>query len=381
LRLNRYNDGNTGYPVPGDIFHTNMLTIGFARRFAPYKRALLLFRDPERLKKILNNPEYPVQILFAGKAHPANQAGKDLITKINEFSKIDGFKGKIVFVEDYNMHIARALITGVDVWLNTPRRPLEASGTSGQKVTINGGINFSVLDGWWIEGYNGQNGWAIGEDRHIDNPEEQDNIDSESLYNILENEVVPLYYKQNKKGISSEWIKKSKMSLQSNITAFGSNRMVWEYLQKFYMPIMMRGERYAQEEYTKLYQFSAWKNRIQRHWDKVRLNLKNDQNFDVDYRILSAGESREIIIDLNSGGLTSSDLKVEVTLQLQDVPYGYKQMKIFPMGLVKEEGRNFEYRATIKAENDGAYVFNCRVLPTHNDLYNPNETHFIKWLD
>jgi len=381
LRLKRYNGEDNGYPEPDKIFHTDMLTIGFARRFAPYKRALLLFRDPERLKKILNNPDYPVQILFAGKAHPANQAGKDLISKINEYSKMDGFKGKIVFVEDYNMHIARALITGVDVWLNNPRRPLEASGTSGQKVTINGGINLSVLDGWWIEGYNGQNGWAIGEDRHIDNPEEQDNIDSESLYNILENEVVPIYYKQNKNGISSEWIKKSKMSLQSNITAFSSNRMVWEYLQKFYIPMMMRGERYAQEEYTKLYQFSAWKNRIQRHWDKVRLNLKDNQNYDVDYRILSADESREIVIDLNSGGLKSGDLKVEVTLQLQDVHYGYKQLKIFPMGLVKEEGRNFEYRATIKAENEGAYVFNCRVLPTHHDLYNPNETHFIKWLD
>jgi len=271
--------------------------------------------------------------------------------------------------------------SGVDVWLNNPRRPLEASGTSGQKVTINGGINFSVLDGWWIEGYNGQNGWAIGEDRHIDNPEEQDYIDSESLYNTLENEVVPLYYNFNKKGISPGWIKKSKMSLQSNITAFSSNRMVWEYLQKFYIPMMMRGERYAQEEFTKLYQFSAWKNRIQRHWDKVRLNLKNNQNFDVDHRILSAGESREIIIELKNGGLKAGDLKVEVTLQLQDVHYGYKQMKIFPMGLVNEEGNIFEYRANIKAENDGAYVFNCRVIPTHQDLYNPNETQFIKWLD
>ena len=171
------------------------------------------------------------------------------------------------------------------------------------------------------------------------------------------------------------------MSLQSNITAFSSNRMVWEYLQKFYMPMMMRGERYAQEEYTKLYQFSAWKNRIQRHWDKVKLNIKNNHNFDDDYRILSAAENREIIIELNSGGLKSSDLKVEVTLQLHDVQYGYKQMKVFPMGLVKEEGRIFEYRANIKAENDGAYKFNCRVLPTHQDLYSPNETHFIKWLD
>jgi glycogen phosphorylase len=381
LRLNRYSEQNNNYPAAKELFHTDMLTIGFARRFAPYKRALLLFRDPERLKNILNNPKYPVQILFAGKAHPANQAGKDLITAINEYSRMDGFRGKIVFVEDYNMHIARALITGVDVWLNTPRRPLEASGTSGQKVTINGGINFSILDGWWIEGFDGQNGWAIGEDRHFDNPEEQDNIDSLSLYNILENEIVPLYYNQDKNGISSEWIKKSKMSLQSNISKFSSDRMVWEYLQKFYMPMMIRGERYAEEEYTKLYQFSAWKNRIQRHWDNVRLNLKNNETFDVDHRVLSAGENREIIITLNSGGLKASDLKLEITLQLQDVHNGYKQMKTFPMGLVKEDGNIFEYRANITAESDGTYLFNCRVFPIHQDLYNPNETHFIKWLD
>lgn len=273
------------------------------------------------------------------------------------------------------------MVTGVDVWLNTPRRPLEASGTSGQKVTINGGINFSILDGWWIEGFNGQNGWAIGEDRHFDDPEEQDNIDCESLYNILENEIVPMYYNQDKSGISSEWIKKSKMSLQSNIADFSSNRMVWEYLQKFYIPMMIRGERYASEEYTKLYQFSAWKNRIQRHWNNVRIHLLNEATFDVDHRILASGEKREIAIALNSGGLKADDLKVEITLQLQDVHYGYKQMKVFPMGLIKEEGNNFEYRANITAENDGAYLFNCRVLPVHQDLYNANETHLIKWLD
>lgn len=380
IRLNRY-DNNSGYPGSDEIFHSDILTIGFARRFAPYKRALLLFRDPERLKKILNNPEYPVQILFSGKAHPANQAGKDLITKINEYSKMDGFKGKIVFVEDYNIHIARALVTGVDVWLNNPRRPLEASGTSGQKVTINGGINFSILDGWWIEGFNGQNGWAIGEDRHFDDPEEQDKIDCESLYNILENEIVPMYYNQDKSGISTEWIKKSKMSFQSNMAEFSSNRMVWEYLQKFYMPMMLRGERYASEEYTKLYQFSAWKNRIMRHWNNVRIRLLNGESFDVDHRILSAGENREIAIALNSGGLKAEDLKLEITLQLQDVHYGYKQMKVFPMGLVKQEGNNLEYRANITAENDGTYLFNCRVLPVHQDLYNANETHLIKWLD
>jgi starch phosphorylase len=380
-RIERYDENFAGFPGSDEIFKPDILTIGFARRFAPYKRALLLFRDPERLKKILNNPDRPVQILFSGKAHPANQAGKDLISKINEYSRQEGFRGKIVFVEDYNIHIARTLVTGVDVWLNTPRRPLEASGTSGQKVNINGGINFSVLDGWWIEGYNGQNGWAIGEDRHFDDPEEQDRIDSQSIYDILENEIVPLFYERDKNNIPDKWIKKSKMSFHSTISDFSSHRMVWEYLQKFYVLMIGRGERYAHEEHTKLYQFSAWKNRVQRHWNKVGISLKNEETFDVDYRFLAAGEKREIIVLINSGGLKTNDVKVEVTLQLQDVQYGHKQMKVFPMGLVAENDNIFEYRATVAADLDGIYIFNCRIVPTHPDLYNLHETHFIKWLD
>lgn len=380
-RIQRYGENHADYPTSTEVLSPDILTIGFARRFAPYKRALLLFRDPERLKKILNDKDRPVQILFSGKAHPANQAGKDLITKINEYARQEGFRGKIAFVEDYNIHIARALVTGVDVWLNTPRRPLEASGTSGQKVTINGGINFSVLDGWWIEGFNGQNGWAIGEDRHFENPEEQDNLDSDSLYHTLENEIVPLFYNRNKKNIPVEWVNKSKMSFHAGIYDFSSHRMVWEYLQKYYVPMISRGERYAHEEHIKLYQFSAWKNRIERHWNKIHISLKNGKNFDMDYRILAAGESREIAIIVNSGGLKSSDIKAEVTLQLQDIQYGHKQMKIFPMGLVSENENSFEYRANIYAETDGSYTFNCRIIPTHPDLYNPHETHFIKWLD
>jgi len=380
-RIARYSNSSISYPSADEILKPDILTIGFARRFAPYKRALLLFRDKERLKKILNNPDKQVQILFSGKAHPANQAGKDLIAKVNEFSREEGLRGKIIFVEDYNIHIARALVTGVDVWLNNPRRPLEASGTSGQKVTINGGINFSVLDGWWIEGYNGQNGWAIGENRHFDNPEEQDFIDSESTYNILENEIVPLFYNRDKNNIPTDWIQKSKMSFHSSIYDFSSHRMVWEYLQKFYIPMLNRGELYSQEEHTKLYQFSAWKSRIQRHWEKVRITLKNQSSYDVDYRVMSAGESREIAISVNTGGLKSSDIKAEVTLQLQDVQYGHKQMRNFPMGLVSENGETLEYRAHVTADTDGTYSFNCRIIPTHRDLFNPHETQFIKWLD
>ena len=194
LQLQRYGDEEHGFPAPDEIIDDNILTIGFSRRFAPYKRATLIFKDVERLKKILNNPDRPVQILFSGKAHPHNDAGKELIRAINNYARQDGFKGRIIFIEDYNINVSRSLVSGVDIWLNNPRRPLEASGTSGQKVPINGGINFSVLDGWWPEGYNGQNGWIIGTDTEHPDSNHQDNIDANSFYDTLENEIIPLYY-------------------------------------------------------------------------------------------------------------------------------------------------------------------------------------------
>ena len=381
-RIERYGEGYAGYPASQEILQRNALTIGFARRFAPYKRALLIFRDFERISKILNNPTMPVQILFAGKAHPANDAGKDLIRKINELSKQEGFRGNVVFVEGYNMNNARSLVTGVDLWLNTPRRPLEASGTSGQKVPINCGMNFSILDGWWLEGYNGQNGWAIGQNRQYDDHEQQDYDDSQSLYDILENEIVPLYYQRDKNGVPNEWIEKVKLSFHSTISQFSAHRMVWNYLKNYYMPALRRAEKYSQEEYRELHQFAKWKNRVQRLWKKVNLAIINGTAFDEDRRVLSAGESREIILRVDSGGLEAKDLKVEVILERQDAYRGHQDMKVMPMGLVSENGDGqLEYRAHIIAEEDGSYRFNCRVIPTHPDLYNNCETRLIKWLD
>ena len=381
-RIDRYGPDHAGYPAAEEILQPDILTIGFARRFAPYKRSLLLFSDIERLKKIFSREDRPVQVLFAGKAHPANDAGKDLIRKINEYSKEEAFRGKIVFVEGYSMTNARALISGVDVWLNTPRRPLEASGTSGQKVPINGGINFSILDGWWLEGYNGQNGWSIGQNRYYDDNELQDREDAESMYTILENEIIPLYYSRNSKSIPVEWIQIAKQSFHSIISQFSAHRMVWDYVQKYYIPAMKREEKYTQEDYKELHRFATWKNKMERLWDKVHLAVKNGHGMEDDSRILSAGEEREISLLVNSAGIDPDELEVEIILERQDAYKGHQSMKIIPMGLVSKNADNqLEYKANVIAENDGSYWYNCRVLPVHPDMFNAHEVKLIKWLD
>ena len=382
LRIERYGEDRGGYPAAENILDPNALTIGFARRFAPYKRALLLFMDIDRIVRLFADLDRPVQFLFAGKAHPANDAGKDLIRKLNQYAKERGLEGKVVFVEDYNMSNSRALVTGVDVWLNTPRRPLEASGTSGQKVPINFGLNLSILDGWWIEGYNGENGWAIGSEGHYDDHERQDLEDSKSLYDLLENQVIPLFYKRNKKGLPEEWITMLKHAMHSTITQFSAHRMVWDYLTKYYMPAMRRAQRYAQEEYHALHHFSKWRNRMTRLWPEVKMNLQNGYKMDEDFRILSPGEQREIRLVVESENINPQELIAEVTLERQDAFRGHQDMKVVRMGMVSEsdEGAK-EYRAMVTVENDGSYRFNCRILPSHPDFYNPHETRLIKWLD
>jgi starch phosphorylase len=219
----------------GVLINPYALTIGFARRFATYKRASLVMRDIERLLNIVNKPNMPVQILFAGKAHPADEPGKQLIQQVYRTVKKAETGGRIVFIEDYDMNLARYLVQGVDVWMNTPRRPLEASGTSGMKAALNGALNFSVLDGWWREAYNGKNGWSIGRDEQIDDSDQQDAEDAESLYSTLENEIIPLYYDRDPKEISHEWIARVKDNLRTNIPQFSTRRMVKQYVENLYV--------------------------------------------------------------------------------------------------------------------------------------------------
>ena len=216
-------------------FDSNALTLGFARRFATYKRAVLMFRDDDRLKRILNNPDRPVQILFSGKAHPADEPGKQFILQVVQHSREPGFAGRIAFIQDYDINVARYLVQGVDVWLNNPRRPLEASGTSGMKASLNGAPNFSVLDGWWREGFvAGVNGWAIGADANWDDQNAQDANDAESFYATLENEIAPLYYARDADGIPHAWVRKMKAAIKTIAPKFSTQRMVKEYVEKYY---------------------------------------------------------------------------------------------------------------------------------------------------
>ena len=381
-RLNRYGSIDHGYPAADQVLDDNILTIGFARRFAPYKRATLMFKDPERLKRILNNPDRPVQILFAGKAHPHNDAGKELIRAVNQFSKEEGFRGKIIFIEGHTINTSRSLVSGVDVWLNTPRRPLEASGTSGQKVHINGGVNFSILDGWWPEGFNGKNGWVIGNETEHPDHNHQDYLDSQSFYETLENKMVPAFYNRNSQGLPEEWIKIAKESLVSLFTKFSTHTMVWNYVEQFYVPGMQRIQHYSENENAELFKYTRWQNRMRRHWKKIDLRQMAGAVHSEDTRIFSAGESREISVRVNVDSLKTEELRVELILERQDAIHGHQQMEVYPMGIVgKLDDNSFEYKAVVKARTNGSYRFNCRVIPSHPDMFNPHETRLIRWLD
>jgi starch phosphorylase len=255
----------------GHILDPEALTIGFARRFATYKRANLILRDPARLAKILNNPDKPVQLIFAGKAHPKDHPGKELIRQLVHLAQTEGFRNRIVFIEDYNIEVARYMVQGVDLWLNTPRRPLEASGTSGMKVPPNGGINLSVLDGWWCEGYNRENGWAIGAGEDYDDQEYQDEVESTALYDLLENEIVPMFYDRSSDQVPYEWTRIMKNSMRTVNAEFNTHRQVEEYTQRFYRPCMENYERLSKDEYSRAKELAEWRERIFRGWDQVQV--------------------------------------------------------------------------------------------------------------
>ncbi|MBQ9267669.1 MAG: alpha-glucan family phosphorylase [Clostridia bacterium] len=359
------------------MLNPNALTIGFARRFATYKRADLIFKDIERITQILNDPARPVQIIFAGKPHPADVQGQELVKRIYEISNMPQFKGKVILLENYNMYVARYLVSGVDVWLNNPRRPLEASGTSGEKAGLNGVVNFSILDGWWYEGFNGQNGWAIGDDSEYANYELQDNADSISIYNILENQIIPEYYDRDTSGFSKKWLKKMKNSIKTVGGIYNTNRMLCDYLSELYIPQIRRTtSSYANVD--DINAFVDWEKHIRENWNNVNIISSGS----LDELSTNAGDSTKMTCKIYLGNLKPSDILLELYYGKFSDSSQLVESKYQPMTLKNElENNVYEYETELSIDNGGSYGYTFRALPTHPLLINKQDLSLVKWLE
>ena len=355
----------------------NALTIGFARRFATYKRATLIFRDLERITQILNNENRPVQLIFAGKAHPADKEGQDLIRYIHEISMKPQFKGKIFVLENYNIGIARYLVSGVDVWLNNPRRPMEASGTSGQKASVNGVINFSVLDGWWAEGYDSKNGWTIGTNDEYESYEIQDDADSTSIYNVLEKKIIPTYYDKDKNGISSKWLRIMKNSIISTGGRYSTSRMVSDYTDKLYMPLINLTDKYY-KDLSNVADLNEWKSKMLINWDKIKIEqINNLDNISID-----AGNKIEVNCKVTLPDISAENITVEVYAGRITENGRIEDIVVIPMDLAEanDETREYLYKAKLELSTGGSYGYTFRVMPRHNMILDPENLNLIKWI-
>jgi glycogen phosphorylase len=354
----------------------DILTIGFARRFATYKRATLLFSDPERLARLLNDPQRPVLLIFAGKAHPSDQPGQQLIRVIHEFSRRPEFVGKILLLEGYDLSLGRKLVAGVDVWLNNPEYPMEASGTSGQKAGINGVINLSVLDGWWGEGYNGENGWAITpHDRHYDagfrNKEE-----ANELLDIVEHQVIPLYYDRNGHGFSEGWVRMSKASMKSTLPHFNSQRMVMDYIRSFYGPAAEQGRVLARNRYQGARDLAAWKDKIRKKWASVAL-----RRVDAGQQAVSAGSRVTIQVAAQLGELKPEDVRLECVIGTEDEHHEFQASDYlgFTASGKLESGETL-FELDMEPPLPGLQLYQIRIYPYNQLLSHRFETGCMIWL-
>ena len=356
----------------------NALMIGFCRRFATYKRAHLLFTDIERLSKIVNDPEHPVLFFFSGKAHPADGAGQGLIKRIFEISQRPEFLGKIIFLEDYDMQLARRLVSGVDIWMNTPTRPLEASGTSGEKAELNGVVNLSVLDGWWVEGYREGAGWALDEKRTYQNQEYQDKLDAATIYGLLENEIIPMYYKKNKKGYSEKWIQVIKNSIATIAPHYTMKRQLDDYFDKFYNRQAKRSAELLANNNELAKKISLWKEAVAERWDGIHVVSKETSflenggetgmKYKIRYVIDEQGLDDAVGLELVSLNNEQNDSEREV--------YSTHQFK-----MVKREGNLFTFEAEIEPSNAGTYRSCVRMYPKNDLLPHRQDFSYVKWLD
>ena len=360
-----------------DKINPNALLIGFGRRFATYKRAHLLFTDLDRLSKIVNNPDYPVQFLFTGKAHPHDGAGQGLIKRIIEISRRPEFLGKIIFLENYDMHLAHRLVSGVDIWLNTPTRPLEASGTSGEKALMNGVVNFSVLDGWWLEGYREGAGWALTEKRTYENQEYQDQLDAATIYSILETEILPLYYARNKKGYSEGWIKVIKNSIAQIAPHYTMKRQLDDYYRKFYCKQAERFHLLAADNNAKAKELAAWKEEVVSKWDSIEV-VSCDKAEELKNGTVENGKEYTITYVIDEKGLDDA-VGLELVAIYSAADGKQHVYSVQPFEVVRREGNLFTFQATCSLSNAGSFKLSYRMFPKHPLLPHRQDFCYVRW--
>jgi starch phosphorylase len=358
-----------------EVLDPEALTIGFARRFATYKRATLILRDPDRLAQILNDPDRPVQIIFSGKAHPRDNPGKAMIQQIVNLSRQDRFRNRIVFLEDYDMIVARYLVQGCDVWLNNPRRPREASGTSGMKAVANGVLNLSIIDGWWAEAYTPEVGWAIGRGEVYDDLDYQDRVEAEALYNLLERDVVPMFYDRAGR-MPRRWVEQMKASIGALSHFFNTNRMVAEYTHRFYMPLAVRSEKLCSDDFARAKALAAWRERLSQAWSQVRVDaIDGDLPSE-----LHVGQTFRAQATVFLGDLKPDEVCVQLYEGLVN-PEG-ELVRGVPVSMKlaeKLDDNHYRFRAETVCTMSGLHGYTVRVLPNHEDLVTGFQPGQVRW--
>ncbi len=354
------------------------LTIGFARRFATYKRGYLLFRNLERLSKIVNNPDRPVQFIFAGKAHPADKAGQELIKNIVEISKRPEFRGRILFIQNYDMNLAKTLLQGVDVWLNTPTRPLEASGTSGEKGVMNGTMHFSVLDGWWVEGYKKDAGWALPAERTFEYQDFQDELDAETIYNILEEEIVPSFYSRNKSGIPKKWVGYIKNTLALVAPNFTTARMIRDYQERFYNPQFERSGKIVADDYKMAKELAAWKYKISQAWNSIE--VKAIEMADGITNKMKIGQEYPVKVLLDIKNLSCSEIGLELVITENDGKENARIIETVELHAENCEGTVCCYKHNLSPNHPGTYNYGFRMYAKNENLPHRQDFSYIRWI-
>ncbi len=359
-----------------EILDPSILTIGFARRVATYKRANLLLKNPERLIALLSNKDYPIQLVFAGKAHPEDNGGKELIRQIVRFSRQKDIRRRFVFLEDYDMNVARWMAGGVDAWLNTPRRFLEASGTSGMKVAFNGALNLSVLDGWWDEAYESDVGWAIGKGEVYDDSEYQDEVESNALYDLLEKELIPTFYERDSEGLPRTWISRMKTSMRKLCPVFNIERMVQEYAFNMYVPAGARSQDFLANGAERAHRLVSWQNKVHHLWSQLQIDtVESSVN-----RVIKVGDDMTVRAWIKLGELTPEDVSVQIYHGLLDANGDITHGEVLPMQITPEKKGNLSlFAGTIKYFKSGRHGYTVRILPHNDDLSSPFDSKLILW--